>query len=200
MKQKNFERELPDGYRLALVVDAKNAKFGLIFNIIAFLVLVVVMIAAYFLLKVRQDVSESWLTENYFAATLIFMAVIVVYLVLHELVHGLAYKALTGEKLTFGLSWSCAYCGVPNIFTYRRVSLIAVAAPFVFFTVIFIPILAMLYYLSPLYFMLSAAIFGLHLGGCSGDIYIMCLLLFKYKGAETLMNDTGPKMSLYVKE
>jgi len=41
-------------------------------------------------------------------------------------------------------------------------------------------------------------IFALHLGGCSGDIYITYLLLKKYRDPRTLMNDTGPKMTLYV--
>ena len=49
---RNFERELPDGYRQAKYINAKNAKFGIIFNLIALIVLAIVVIAAFALLKV----------------------------------------------------------------------------------------------------------------------------------------------------
>ena len=38
----------------------------------------------------------------------------------------------------------------------------------------------------------------LHLGGCSGDLYDMILLLFVIKG-DVLMKDTGPKQTFYVR-
>lgn len=198
MKENSFERELPQGYRLALKVDAKSKKFGIIFNLIALLIFIVVMAAAVFFLVIGKKTFE--IPERFFVAWFIFMVSMIAYIVLHELVHGLVYKIFTGEKLTFGLSWSCAFCGVPNIFTYRRTALFAVSAPLIVFTLIFIPVLVMTYCLSPLYFLLSSIIFGLHLGGCSGDMYIMYLFLFRYKDKNALMNDTGPVMTLYVPE
>jgi len=129
---------------------------------------------------------------------LIFFGSMLVYLVLHELLHGLAYRALTGEKLTFGISWSCAFCGVPQIYTYRKTAIIAVIAPFAVFTVLLIPILVLLYFYSPLYYLIAAFIFGLHLGGCSGDLYALYLLAVKYRDRKTLMRDTGPEQFFYV--
>ena len=41
---------------------------------------------------------------------------------------------------------------------------------------------------------------GLHLGGCSGDIYFASLLLFKFKSPDTLARDTGPEQFIYVKK
>ena len=120
------------------------------------------------------------------------------YIVLHELVHGIAYKIQTGEKLTFGISWSCAFCGVPNIYTYRRTAIVAVVSPFTIFTLLFIPILILLYCFSPLYYLLAAFIFGLHLGGCSGDLYVLYLLAVKFKDKKTLMRDTGPEQFFYI--
>ena len=46
MKTKNFEKELPAGYRQALYINAKAAKFGIIFNLIALVVLVAVIVLA----------------------------------------------------------------------------------------------------------------------------------------------------------
>ncbi len=198
--EKNFERELPTGYKQALYINAKSAKFGIIFNLISIFVWFIVMAAAIFSLRFKThnifdlDIRQFWL------AYLIFLVSMVGYIVLHELAHGAAYKTLTGEKLTFGMSWSCAFCGVPNIFTYRKTAIISTLSPFVVFTVLFIPILIVLYCFSPVYYLVAACIFGIHLGGCSGDLYVFCLLATKFKDRKTLMRDTGPEQFFYVIE
>ena len=203
MKTKNFEKELPAGYRQSLYINAKAAKFGIIFNLIALVVLVAVIVLAVVSLRLSDrpvpDIMELdplQMLTTYF----VFIAVTIAYVVLHELVHGIAYKALTGEKLTYGMSWSYAFCGVPHIFTYRKTALIAVVAPFAVFTLLFIPILILLYFVSPLYYLVMAVVFGLHLGGCSGDLYVLYLLTAKFKDKKTLMRDTGPEQYFYVYE
>ena len=201
MKEKNYEKELPLGYKQVLYINAKNAKFGIIFNLISIVVLALVMVAAIFSLHFDGRLSLDMLeieSPQLIVAYLIFFALMIGYIVLHEMVHGIAYKALTGEKLTFGISWSCAFCGVPNIFTYRRTAIIAVISPFALFTLLFIPVLALLYCFSPLYYLLVAFVFGLHLGGCSGDLYVLYLLTKKFKDKKTLMRDTGPEQFFYV--
>lgn len=201
-KEQNFEREIPAGYRQALYINAKNAKFGIIFNLIAVLVLVAVMALALLSLTARDisfapsDVDSADRLIAYF----VFLILLIAYVILHELVHGIAYKSQTGEKLTFGMSWSCAFCGVPNIYTYRKTALIAVVAPFAVFTLLFIPILIYLYFFNSFYYVLIAFIFGMHLGGCSGDLYVLYLLTARFKDEKTLMRDTGPEQFFYVPE
>lgn len=204
MKQEqNFERELPSAYRQAKYINAKNAKFGLLFNLIALLVFAVVLVLAVLLLQAKSDfsfVEDVLMNDYYFLALLVFCIVMVAYVVLHEIVHGIAYKALTGEKLTFGLSWSCAFCGVPHIYTYRRTAMISVVAPFAVFTLLFLPLLVLFYFVSPMCFVLCSALFGLHVGGCSGDLYVLALFLFRFRGRRALMRDTGPEQYFYVPE
>lgn len=201
LKEENFERELPAGYRQALYINAKSAKFGIILNLIAFAVLVVVLAAAILSVYLSGRLSFELLKIEYVqmhVTYFVFIVAMVGYIVLHELVHGIAYKLLTGEKLTFGMSWSCAFCGVPHIFTYRKTAIVSVIAPFAVFTFLFIPILVLLYFFSPLYYLIAAFIFGLHLGGCSGDLYVLYLLTAKFKDPKTLMRDTGPEQFFYV--
>ena len=200
-KQQNFEKELPQGYKQALYINAKNAKFGIIFNLIAILVLVLVLAVACIPLYVNGELSWNIIrvgSKNFLIAYLVFFIALFGYIVLHELVHGIAYKTLTGEKLTFGMSWSCAFCGVPHIYTYRKTAIISVASPLVVFTLILIPITIALYFISPLYYLMSAIILGMHLGGCSGDIYVLYLLIAKFNKKTTLMKDTGPEQFFYV--
>ena len=203
MKERNFERELPSGYRQAKYINAKETKFGIIFNLIALVVLVLVMAIAIIPLQRAGRLTMEIFNvgqAGLLIAYAVFFGSMLAYIVLHELVHGAAYKALTGEKLTFGLSWSCAFCGVPHIYTYRKCALISVLAPFVVFTLIFLPLVIALYSVSPLYYLIFAFLLGMHIGGCSGDLYVTYLLTAKYRGKDTLMRDTGPEQFFYVKD
>ena len=203
MEKRNFENELPKGYKQALYINAKKAKFGIIFNLIALVVLAIVMtvsiIPLYYSGRFTLDIIKVG-RLNYLVAMLVFVVALIGYIVLHELVHGIAYKILTREKLTFGISWSCAFCGVPHIYTYRKTAIISVSAPLVLFTLILPPITALLYFVSPLYYLISAFILGIHWGGCSGDIYVLLLLGVKFRKKNVLMRDTGPEQFFYVKE
>ena len=198
MKNKNFERDIPEGYKQVKYINAKDAKFGIIFNLIALVVLVAVMAVAISPLASNPLLDEGVDLTELSISMWAFVLATVVYMILHELTHGIPYKKLTGEKLTFGMSWSCAFCGVPHIYVYRKTALIAVLAPFTVFTLIFIPLTVALYFVNPIYYIFSALMLGLHLGGCSGDLYVTYLLLFKYKDEKTLMRDTGPEQYFYV--
>ncbi len=188
---KNFERELPEGYKETLVIDATNKKLGIIFNLIAAAVTLAAVLIAYFVIK--PDFTKFDLLHLF-----LFVVVMFGYIVLHEIVHGIAYKALTGEKLKFGLTLSVAYCGVPDIYVYRKAALISLLAPFVTFTVIF----GVLTFVLPtsLDKFCFAFMLGMHVGGCCGDLYDTFLYLFKFKSPTVLMRDTGPKQTFYVKE
>ncbi len=195
-RPENFKKELPEEYGQVLYIDARRPKFGIIFNLIALAVLALVVICA--VIPMKSSIVDVYREGMSLPVYLVFIISLLLYIVLHELVHGAAYKSLTGQKLTYGFSWSCAFCGVPQIFVYRRTALIALAAPLVTFTLILLPLCVWLYFVSPIYYILFAVVFGLHLGGCSGDIYMMILLLFKYKSAHLLMRDTGPEQYLYL--
>ena len=209
--KRDFYRELPDGYREDKIIDAKNAKVAVIMNVAA----VVVMIATYLItdfiacgrltiIDVFTDLFGDDFAEQNFGSfmlsllpVLIYAAATLVYTVLHELTHGVAYKILTGEKLTFGLTASVAYCGVPNIYVGKKTSLIAILSPFVLFSVIFIIAVA-LSGATPVG-LLFKTVFATHVGGCVGDLYGAGLLIFRYKKG-CLVKDDGPKQIFFVRD
>ncbi|MCM1195075.1 MAG: metalloprotease family protein, partial [Firmicutes bacterium] len=131
---KNYESEIPQNYKLVKTIDAKSAKIGITLNLIALLVLIACVVSAYFIIGVPLDgiIDFEDATGN-FIRLAVFIVVMISYVILHELVHGAAYKALTKQKLTFGLTLFVAFCGVPHIYVYRKTALIAVLAPFVTF-------------------------------------------------------------------
>ena len=185
--------ELPAGYGAAYRINAKDKKTGLILNGIGLVLTVLLVIPA----VLAADLTRLRL-EKLLLYDIVFLAALVAYLVLHELTHGAAYKLLTKEKLTFGFSWSCAFCGVPQCYVSRRTALISLAAPLTVFSLVFLPLAILTYPVSVEAFLLFAFLFAVHIGGCTGDLYMMFLLCFKYKDPALLMRDTGPEQWLYL--
>ena len=196
MKEKSFEKELPSGYRQVIYLNAKEFKLGVILNLVAFAVIAVVMVIAFGVFYLLGGAPTAFSLNPLMTLALSFAAFFA-YIILHELTHGAVYKLMTGEKLTFGMSWSCAFCGVPNIYTYRKTIGRSVAAPLILFSVILIPLTVILYFVHPMLYFVSALLFGYHLGGCSGDIYVL-ILLAKYKDKRLLVRDTGPEQFFYL--
>ena len=213
MEHENFEREIPEGYELSKYIDARKALFGLVMNIVAMIMLLIVAFVNVMLLGFTGWKFFAYIENPYrltYVGVTVGLILMLVYIALHELVHGYAYKRKTGEKLTFGMSWSCAYCGVPNIYVYRKPALFAVLAPLVFFGLIFLLLTAVslfviaatkspavLNVLYPTYVALTI-LQGFHIGGCSGDIYVALLLCGRFKDDRALVRDTGPEQFFYV--
>lgn len=196
---KFYEENLPQGYVEAKTVDATNKRTGIILNLAA----LALSAATFFALWYSFGMSWQTLTQQakdvavMLAATLCFVVCTLAYLVCHELVHGVFYKLFTKRKLTFGLTLTCAYCGVPDVFVYRTAALFAVIAPFVLFSVLLI--LPVILVHSAIWRAAAVLLFALHVGGCVGDLYVFGLLLFRFKKG-TLVRDTGPKQTLYVRQ
>ena len=188
-----YETDLPAGYQEAMVVDAKKTRTIVLLNLAAIVVLFAVAAAVYAAIRPLDHPFTITPTDLGIFAVLLF-----VYILLHELVHGLAYKLLTGQKLTFGMTLATAYCGVPNIYVYRQTALIALLAPFVLFT--FVLLIAMVAVTNPWWQFLLGILLATHLSGCVGDLYDTLLYLTRFRDPATLMQDTGPKQTFYTKK
>ena len=186
------EKELPPGYREVFAVDAGNKRVGLLLNLLA--AAIDLPILAVSLVLIRPWESGAPRPRQ----LLILLAALVVYIVLHELVHGAAYKIMTREKLSFGLTLSVAYCGVPNIYCYRLTSLISLLAPFT----LFLPVFLLPAILLPDAWdrFVWAVMLAMHVGGCAGDLYNTFLFLFRFRDPRTLTRDFGSKQVFYLPE
>lgn len=186
---KNFYHELPSNYKEFKVIDAKNKKV-IIYMQLATLFL---FLASFLIILLLKPIDITMIRDDIFSTLIFTMLGYFVYIVLHELVHGFWYKILTKQKLTFGLTLTVAFCGVPDIYVNKKTALLSITGPLILFSVILIPLLIILppnsLYLSLL------MLFSFHISGCSGDIYGTIVML-KHKG-DLLMNDTGPKQTFY---
>lgn len=194
MKSDNFFTELPQGYAEVYSLDAKNGKTALVMNVVGLVMALAVILPCILCVNIRERVRADYIV------LIVFVVCILAYFVAHELVHGAAYKILTGRKLVFGMTLSVAFCGVPDIYVTRRTALIALIAPFAVFSVLFSALAAWLYFFNAAYYLVIVTILGLHFGGCVGDLYTFLLLIFRLKDKRLLMRDTGPKQAFYLPE
>lgn len=195
---KNYETTLPENYREDFIIDAENKKTIILLNIVGLLLLFAVLLPLLSWLKRQSGAAAGQLFNldllQYFALLVILIA----YIFAHELTHGAAYHFLTHEKLTYGLTPAAAYCGVPDIYVYKKPLLIAVLAPFVVFDIVFV--LCILFFPAA-WKSAFALILSIHVSGCIGDLYVSILLIFRYRGRpDLLVNDTGPKQTFYLPE
>ena len=195
MEHKTFEFSLPEGYREVYHIDAKDKKTGLKLTVGAAAIFAVLAI----LLFLFADLSEFDF-DNMLLFDGVLLAAMLIYIVLHERVHGAVYKAMTHQKLTFGLTWSAAFCGVPDIYTYRKTALSSLVAPLTVFTLILLPLTIWLRTVNTGWYIVSGLLFALHFSGCVGDMYVTGLFLTKFKDPRTLMRDTGPAQWMYEPE
>lgn len=211
----NFERSLPDGYKQVLHLSAKDVKVGILMNLgalaVTALAYLVLILPASALLLPRISATDGDVAFAFVSGILIGAVAFLPFVVLHELIHGWAYKKKTGERLTFGISWSCAYCGVPNIYTYRSTALYSLLAPMTLisaFTLLgglvsatvslCLPVASSAQGVLVLIVGAFISVFACHLGGCVGDGYMALLFAFKLRDPRTLMRDTGPEQFAYI--
>lgn len=190
---KNFYKELPEGYELIKVVDAKTKSFSRFMNIGSLILTIIVCALTMIIKKVKFPFTDD--IPYLLMSVAIFIILLFGSIITHELLHGLAYKVLTKEKLTFGFNMTVAFCGVPNIYVSKKTALISLLAPFVIINSLYI--ISLFFLPNTILGIYIILCFGIHFGGCIGDLYDTYLLLFKLRG-KVLMNDTGPKQSFYV--
>lgn len=194
-RQNNYERVLPPGYVPRFTVDFQEKRSATLMNL-ACLVITIPLYILFWLLIRPWDSFQALLSIS-LLKLLAAMAALSAYIVLHELLHGAVYKLLTGHKLIFGVTWSAAYCGIPDIFVYRKSALMALLAPFAVFTLVFLS--AALLLTDPVSKYMVCFLLATHIGGCVGDLYDTGLYLFRFRDPSTLMQDTGLKQTFFTK-
>lgn len=201
MEQKlaNYYKELPQGFTESYCINAKKTSVGVILNVVALLIAVVIIAVCYlakFGLKFYDIYEENPL--KLLLVMLVFIVSMIAYLIVHELTHGAAYKLLTKQKLRFGLTLTVAYCGLKEGYVNKKTSLIATLAPFVLHSIWMIVAICLVP--AGIWSLMLIVLFALHFGGCIGDLWVTCVLLFKYHGKQVFVSDDGPCQKFYTFE
>lgn len=184
--------ELPAGYRPILQIDLqKDKKKMLLINGIACVIIVALGVLGQQIVPVGRmfDIDYDWL--NYVFRFIALLVGIVLYMVLHELVHGVFMRRFSGSKVKYGFTGMYAYAGSDAYFCKKHYIIIALA-PVVVWGVVLTLICSVL---SEQWFWVAYFIQINNLSGAAGDYYVTWK--FRSLPADILVQDSGVAMTVY---
>ncbi len=182
---------LPEHYREIYTIDLqKNKKIALLINGLAIVVTVLLILLG----QLRVSISTLFDSED-LVAFLVRMAVLgvgaVVYIVLHELIHGAAMRICGTKKIKYGFTGMYAFAGSEDYYGKGAYIFIALA-PVVLWGVV----LAVICFLVPdSWFWVVYFIQIFNLSGAAGDAFVTCR--FAALPKDILVRDYGVGMKVY---
>ena len=116
----------------------------------------------------------------------------ILYVILHEVTHGLVIKITSGFEVQYGLASFAAYAGNKNAFFDKKSYIFIALAPVVIFGLIFLLASIILPFS---WFWVCVILQALNISGAVGDIYVTYITLKMPK--DLLVNDLGISMIFY---
>lgn len=186
---------LPEGYKEIFSVNLqKDKKIALFVNALSLLIAAAFGVPMHFYIPVTTLFDMQNGIKAYFTRFICLMVLIVVYMVLHELVHGLTMKFFGTKKVKYGFTGLYAFAGSNDYYDKRSYIIIALA-PIVVLGVILAFVNAVVPYewFWVVYFIQLS-----NISGAAGDLYVT--VKFSRFPKDILVNDTGVGMTVYSKE
>lgn len=183
---------LPDGYAELQHIDLqKNPKLALLVNALGLLIFALGAFIGHLFVPLHTFYSMSGGAGLFFVRLAVMFGGMVLYIFLHEFVHGIFIKRYSGKKADYGFTGMYAYAGSKAYFNKKNYLVIALA-PVVFWGIV----LTALLLIVPEYWFWPAFLIQLtNLSGASGDLYVVWT--FSQMPKDILVQDTGVAMTVY---
>ena len=179
------------GYKECTRIDlVKNKKEALLVNIYGIIIMVVM--AVFIPLLIMGGIIEFNLETTFPLSFIVLLISLILYIPLHEIVHGIVLKNYTDEKLSFGWKLVYAYCGSKEAVVDRKEYYAVALAPLLVFSVVFISLMVLNPSLSLVWYVMEI----MNVSGSVGDIYVS-IKLRKEKSRDILITDSGTDMSFW---
>ena len=179
------------GYKECTKIDlVKNKKEALLVNIYGIIIMVVM--AVFIPLLIMGGIIEFNLETTFPLFFIVLLISLILYIPLHEIVHGIVLKNYTDEKLSFGWKLVYAYCGSKEAVVDRKEYYAVALAPLLVFSVVFISLMFLNPSLSLVWYVMEI----MNVSGSVGDIYVS-IKLRKEKSRDILITDSGTDMSFW---
>lgn len=188
-------QSLPEGYREIYTIDLqKDIKMAVIINGLALLIAAALVLPMHFVIPVTIlfDMSAGLLA--YSVRILVLLGLLVLYMVLHELVHGVAMKLCGTKKIKYGFTGLYAFAGSDDYYDKRSYILIALA-PVVLWGVV---LAAINPFIPEQWFWVVYLIQVNNLSGAAGDLFVT--VRFSRMPKDILIRDHGVGMRVYSKQ
>ncbi len=186
---------LPEGYREIYALDLQRDKKTAVFvNVLALVITVVLAVPMAFVVPVSSLFNMENGMVPYmirFGALLVLM---IVYMVLHELVHGVAMKLCGTQKVKYGFTGMYAFAGSNDYYNKKAYIFIALA-PVVLWGVV----IAVINPFVPIdWFWVVYFLQIINLSGAAGDLFVT--VKFSRLPKDILIKDYGVGMTVYSKQ
>ena len=186
---------LPEGYNEIYSVDLKkNKKLSLFVNAAALIIAVGMVIPMHFYIPITTIIDmEKGLGAYYirFASLLVLM---VLYIVLHEVVHGISMKICGTKKIKYGFTGVYAFVGSDDYYDKKSYIFIALA-PIVLWGIV----LAVVNFFVPVeWFWVVYFLQIVNISGAAGDLFVT--VKFSRLPSDILVQDYGVGMKVYSKQ
>ena len=175
---RTYERDLPEGFcEIRTISPSNDRKDSMIGMVCVFAPSLLLLIIGFQFVKVAV---VQYLT------LFLLIPLIPVYLMLHELLHGIVYFVLTGQKFKIGRNKDGFYCVLPQLYVYLKTQVLCAAAPLLVLAIALLwgSVIAIRNQ-SGLFIVLSCML-AFHFFACRSDVFLMKELL-KTKGAGKLL-------------
>lgn len=189
-----ISHSLPEDYKEIFTVDLMKNKAQAIFvNVAALIITVLMVVPMHFYIPITSFFDMSKGFGVYCLRWILLLIFSFVYIILHEVVHGIAMKCFGTKKVKYGYKVLYAYAGSDDY--YGKIPYIVIAlAPIVVWGIVLLIFNCTVTYD---WFWLVYFIQILNVSGAAGDLYVT----FKFLGfpKEILVHDTGVSMTVYSK-
>lgn len=185
---------LPEGYEEIYSIDLQNdKKLSLFINLMAFIISVLLALPMHFCVPISTLFDMESGFGNYLKRLLVLIVLMIVYMVLHELVHGIAMKMCGTQKVKYGFTGLYAFAGSSDYYGIRAYIFIALA-PIVLWGIV----LAIINFLvSSEWFWVIYIIQIINISGAVGDLFVT--VRFSRFPKDILVRDYGVSMTVYSK-
>ena len=185
-------RNLPDGYREICSVDLKKDKKAAVFvNLLAIAIAVILVLPMNAVIPFYRSLVSQTDIKDILIKYVVLLVLMVLYVILHELVHGIAMKICGTKKVKYGFNGMYAFAGSADYYDKTAYIFIALA-PIVLWGVV----LAVVNILVPAeWFWVIYIIQVLNISGAAGDLYVS--VKFSRLPRDILVQDYGIGMVVY---
>lgn len=186
---------LPKEYHEIYAIDLqKDKKMSLLVNFLALLIALVLIVPMHFLVPISHLFDMKNGIGNYIIRFISFLALMVLYMVLHELVHGVAMRFCGTKKVKYGFTGLYAFAGSDDYYDKKSYIFIALS-PVIFWGVVIAIINP---FVSPEWFWIVYMLQVVNLSGAAGDLFVT--IRFSRFPKEILIKDYGVGMTVFSKQ
>lgn len=169
----------------------KDKRTAIIVNLLALAIAAVMAVSMNFFVPVTSVFDMSGGIVRYFLRLAALIVLMVLYMVLHELVHGIAMKLCGTKKVKYGFTGLYAFAGSEDYYDKKSYIFIALAPIVLWGTVL----AAVNFFVPTEWFWIVYMIQLINISGAAGDLF--AAVKFSRMPKNILIQDSGVSMRVF---